>query len=79
MRQGVGSTLSGGTARKNPEVWVQLGEANQNIDVVLLETVQNLWAEMQILQADNERLCLEQEKIMKILLDRQNQRNPNPN
>ena len=58
-------------------MWVQLGEGNQNTNATLLETFQQLQPEMMNLRADNERLQLEQEAIMKILSNKQNQRNQN--
>jgi len=46
---------------------------------MLLETVQQFQAEITNFRDDNERWRLEQERIMKSLSDRQNQRNPYPN
>jgi len=56
----------------NPELWVQLGEEPQDTSTDIRETVQELKDEVAHLCADNERLMLEQEKIIKILSDRQN-------
>lgn len=39
MRQGVGSTPADGTAGRNLEVWVQLGEENPSTNAALLETI----------------------------------------
>lgn len=50
---GVGATTFQET---NPIVWVQLGEELQNTNSTILETVQELKAEMARLQVDNERL-----------------------
>ena len=62
----------------NPEVWVQLGEEPHNTNTTILDTVLELKEEMARLHAYNERLMQEQEKIMKCLSDRQNQRQPIP-
>lgn len=56
-------------------MWVQLGRETQNVNAILLENVQQLRVEIMYLRADNETLRLEQEKIMKNLLDMSNQRN----
>jgi len=58
----------------NPKVWVQLGEEPRNTDIDIMVIVQDLKDEMARLRADNEILMQEQEKIMKSLFDRQNNR-----
>ena len=50
----------------NPELWVQLGAEGRNIDSTLMMTVQELKDEMARLSADNARLNVEQERILKI-------------
>lgn len=63
----------------NPEMWLQLREGTcSNIDVMLLETVEQLRTEMENLRANNERLRLEQERILKSISEKQNQRHPTP-
>lgn len=58
----------------NLEIWVQLGEEACNTNLTILETIQELKNEMACRREDNARLTMEQEKIMKSLLDKQNQR-----
>lgn len=46
--------------------------------MTILETIQELKNEMACLREDNARLTMEQERILKILSDKQNQHQPNP-
>lgn len=59
---------------------MQLGEEPRNTNLTILETIQELKNEMAQLRANNARLALEHEKIMKSLSDKQNQHQliPNP-
>jgi len=63
MRRGQGTTPS------NPKMWVHLGENTTNENVVLIDTFQQLQVEMMNLHIDNDKLRLEQERILKILSD----------
>lgn len=63
----------------NLEVWVKLDEEPCNTNTTILETMQELKSEMPWLRSDNERLMQEQEKIMKSLSNKKNQRQPIPN
>lgn len=51
----------------NPEIWIQLGEESHQANVLLLKTIKKLRAEMKNLRTDDERLCLEHEKILRSL------------
>lgn len=57
---------------------MQLGEEARITNQAILETVQELKNEMARLREDNARLTMEQERILKILFDRQNQLPVNP-
>ena len=73
----------------NPEMWVQLGieqhqrsnrliEEQQQQTRILLHTVQQLQEEMERVRQENAMMMQERERILKILSDKQNQRNENP-
>eukprot|EP00253_Pinus_taeda_P013044 PITA_13044 len=64
--------------RENLELWVQLGAETRSTNLAILETVQELKREMARLREDNTRLTVEQERILKILSDRQNPPLANP-
>lgn len=72
---GQGPTINPGD---NPELWVQLGEETHSTNLAILEKVQELKNEMARLREDNARLTVEQERILKILSDRQNPPLANP-
>ena len=57
----------------NSEFWVQLGAAGRTTDSTLLRTLQELKDEMARLRADNARLNVEHERILKSLSDKQHQ------
>eukprot|EP00253_Pinus_taeda_P028202 PITA_28202 len=62
----------------NAELWMQLGEETRSTNLAILETVQELKNEMARLRADNARLTMEQERILKSLSDKQNPPLANP-
>eukprot|EP00253_Pinus_taeda_P022911 PITA_22911 len=62
----------------NAELWVQLGEEIRSTNLAILETVQELKNEMARLRADNARLTMEQERILKSLSHKQNPPLANP-
>jgi len=64
--------------RDNPQLWVQLGDETRCTNLAILETVQELKNEMARLWEDNERLAMEQERILKSLYDKQNPTLVNP-
>ena len=65
-------------AQGNLELWVQLGAEGSNTDSTLMRTVQELKDEMARLRADNARLNVEQERILKSLSDKQHQQQSHP-
>jgi len=69
---------NGGQPQGNPEIWVQLGAEGRNADSTLMRTVQELKDEMARLRADNARLNIEQERILKSLSDKQHQKQSHP-
>eukprot|EP00253_Pinus_taeda_P029666 PITA_29666 len=62
----------------NSEFWVQLGAAGRTTDSTLFRTLQELKDEMAQLRADNARLNVEQERILKSLSDKQHQQQSHP-
>ena len=69
---------AGNVPLENPELWIQLSEETRSTNFAILETVQELKNEMARLREDNARLTVEQERILKSLLDRQNPPLSNP-
>eukprot|EP00253_Pinus_taeda_P011685 PITA_11685 len=69
---------NGGQPQGNPKIWVQLRAEDRNADSTLLRTVEELKDEMDRLLADNARLNIEQERILKSLSDKQHQQQSHP-
>lgn len=59
-------------------MWVQLGEKPCNSNKMLLEIARQLQVEMENIRVDNEKMRMKKERMLKILSDRKNQRNPDP-
>lgn len=59
----------------NSELWIQLESKSRNKATTMMETIQQLQAEMTTLRTKNERLVQEHEWIIKSLTDKKNHRN----
>lgn len=54
---------------ENQEMWVHLGEESQITTIVLMETMQQLKADVARLRDETEQLMRDEERIIKILTD----------